>query len=251
MSAIFEFHLASETLNSEEVAEISGCQRRADQIAWLNRAGWLYHTNKAGLPVIGRMYARLKMAGINPAALASPAASGWQAVYATAATELQDAMDLNYLSGQRPGDVLRMKDADIREGALHVRQGKTNKFLRILLKPNDVESELAKVIARIQGRPGRQKGAHLVALPNGDAVKQWNLRLRFDTARASAVKAAEDTGKKDLAKRIKQFQFRDIRAKSASEISDTKAASELLGHTEVDITDRVYRRVGQAVTPTR
>jgi integrase len=175
----------------------------------------------------------------------------WEAVYAAAALELQDAMDLNYLTGQRPGDVLRMKDADIREGALHVRQGKTNKFLRILLHPNGIQSQLATVVARIQARPGRKSDSHLVTLPSGEPVKQWNLRLRFDTARAAAADRAIEIGKKSLASRIKKFQFRDIRAKSASEISDIKAASELLGHTEGDITDRVYRRIGQAVTPTR
>lgn len=175
----------------------------------------------------------------------------WDAVHEQACVELKDAMDINYLTGQRPGDVLRMKDADIREGALHVRQGKTNKFLRIMLETAGVKSELAKVIERIQSRTGRASGSFLVTLSNGDQVKQHHLRLRFDTARAAAAKAAEEASKMDLAKRIKQFQFRDIRAKSASEISDMKAASELLGHTEEDLTCRVYRRVGQAVTPTR
>lgn len=175
----------------------------------------------------------------------------WEAVYALACVELRDAMDINYLTGQRPGDVLRMKDADIREGALHVRQGKTNKFLRIMLETNGVKSELSKVIARIQSRPGRAQGSFLVALSNGAQVKHHHLRIRFDTARAAAAKAAEEGNKQDLARRLKQFQFRDIRAKSASEISDIKAASELLGHSENDITDRVYRRIGQAVTPTR
>jgi integrase len=90
----------------------------------------------------------------------------------------------------------------------------------------------------------------LVTLANGDQVKQHHLRLRFDTAccRSEGRRGGEQ---RDLTKRIKQFQFRDIRAKSASEISDMKAASELLGHTEEEITGRVYRRVGQAVAPTR
>lgn len=78
MSAIFELHLPSETLTTEEVVDITGCARRADQLTWLNRNGWIYHTNKAGMPIIGRMFARMKMAGINPAALASsPQAGGW------------------------------------------------------------------------------------------------------------------------------------------------------------------------------
>jgi integrase len=175
----------------------------------------------------------------------------WDAVYASASPELKDAMDLNYLTGQRPADVLRMKDSDIREGALLVRQGKTNKFLRILLRPNDSDSQLAKVLERILARPGRKSDSHLITLPSGEPLKQWNLRLRFDSARSTAADRAIEARKKALAERIKKFQFRDIRAKSASEIADVKAASELLGHTEGDITDRVYRRVGQAVKPTR
>jgi integrase len=175
----------------------------------------------------------------------------WDAVYATASTELQDAMDLNYLTGQRPADVLRMRDSHIRDGALHVRQGKTNKFLRILLHPKGIQSQLSAVIDRIQARPERKPDAYLVTLPSGEPLKQWNLRLRFDTARGTAIDCALKAGNSALAERIKKFQFRDIRAKSASEIADVKAASELLGHTEGEITDRVYRRVGQAVTPTR
>lgn len=58
-------------------------------------------------------------------------------------------------------------------------------------------------------------------------------------------------GNDALIERIKAFQFRDIRAKSASEIVDVTAARALLGHTEKDITERVYRRIGQAVQPTR
>ena len=34
----------------------------------------------------------------------------WNAVYSVACEELKDAMDLNYLSGQRPADVLKMRE---------------------------------------------------------------------------------------------------------------------------------------------
>lgn len=78
MSAMFELHLATETLGADEVIDITGCHRRGDQVEWLDRNRWVYHTNKAGMPIIGRMYARMKMAGINPASLAQPAATGWQ-----------------------------------------------------------------------------------------------------------------------------------------------------------------------------
>jgi integrase len=77
------------------------------------------------------------------------------------------------------------------------------------------------------------------------------LRLRFDTARKAAIEACKKEDEHVLAERIALFQFRDIRAKSASEIVDAADASALLGHTEQEITDRVYRRVGQSVKPTR
>lgn len=75
MAAIFEFPMATETLTHEEVAEITGCLRRADQVDWLSNNNWTYHKNRAGEPIIGRMYARLRMAGITPAAMATT--GGW------------------------------------------------------------------------------------------------------------------------------------------------------------------------------
>ena len=48
----------------------------------------------------------------------------------------------------------------------------------------------------------------------------------------------------DLAERIRRFQFRDIRPKAASELP-VEHASRLLGHSEKEITERVYRRLGE------
>lgn len=78
MSAMFEIPLPTETLSPEEVSDISGCKRDADQIDWLKRNGWTFVQNRAGTPKVGRLYARLKLAGINPALLAAPEATGWQ-----------------------------------------------------------------------------------------------------------------------------------------------------------------------------
>lgn len=71
MTTIIEVPLSSETLNNDEVSEISGCRRRSEQVAWLKRNGWIYFLNKAGMPIIGRLYARMKLSGINPANLAA------------------------------------------------------------------------------------------------------------------------------------------------------------------------------------
>ncbi len=64
------------------------------------------------------------------------------------------------------------------------------------------------------------------------------------------AKALEDEDSQ-LASNIRQFQFRDIRPKAASEIDDLGQASRLLGHTDKRITETVYRRVGEIVKPTR
>lgn len=175
----------------------------------------------------------------------------WDAVYSMAAVELQDAMDLNYLTGQRPADVLKMTEADIKNGALEVRQGKTKKYLRIILDDNGVRSKLGHLIDKIRARPRKIYSQFLIATPEGQPLNRWTLRLRFDTARKDAAEKAAADGAHGLAAKIKKFQFRDIRPKAASEIESLLEASNLLGHTELEITEKVYRRIGQAVKPTR
>ena len=179
----------------------------------------------------------------------------WSAVYACAPVELQDAMDLNYLSGQRPADVLKMSVTDIKDGALEVRQGKTKKRLRITLDlPDGTRTELGQLLDRIRARQRKVSSLFLVATPAGVPLNRWTLRIRFDTARKAAAEAAERDGTPEgaaLAERIRSFQFRDIRPRAASDIGDLAAASKLLGHTEQQITRKVYIRVGETVKPTK
>lgn len=169
----------------------------------------------------------------------------WAAVYAAACVELQDAMDLNYLTGQRPADVLRMRFADIKDGALEVQQGKTTKKLRIVLESDGQRTGLGRLIDRVRGRA--VSSLFIVATPAGKPLSRWTLRTRFDAARRAA---AEQAGDGALAGRIRRFQFRDIRPKAASELP-VEHASRLLGHSEKEITERVYRRIGEVVKPTK
>lgn len=179
----------------------------------------------------------------------------WDAVYAKADIELQDALDLAYLSGQRPADVLKMMLTDVRENVVEVLQGKTGKLLRIRLDNADgSRNELGKLIDQIRARRPKVRSLNLVATPTGTALNKGTLRTRFDKARRAAVLEAESMGTPEmdaLAARIRQFQFRDIRPKAASEIGDLALASKLLGHTEQEITRKVYIRVGETVQPTK
>ena len=65
---------------------------------------------------------------------------------------LQLALRLAHLTGQRPGDVLRMSEADIGGGVLRVKQSKTKAKLRIV-----IEGELAALLDEIAA----YKDAHM------------------------------------------------------------------------------------------
>lgn len=143
-----------------------------------------------------------------------------------------DAMDLALLTGQRPADVLKFKRSDIRDGALYVVQNKTGARLAI-----EVSGELAAVIARILSRPSKALSPFLIQDENGQPLTQSMLRGRFDQAR-------------DIAK--VEFQFRDIRAKAATDTGDLAHSQRLLAHKNRQMTEHYVRaRSGDRVKPLR
>jgi integrase len=166
----------------------------------------------------------------------------WRAVYEQANQTVRDAMDLAYLTGQRPADVRGMRAADVRGDYLEVRQRKTGAKLRILLSENGQRTELGRVVDRIQSR--RVVGLYLL----GTLIPESTFCKWFRAARSKAIAAAGDNA--DLAARIGRFEFRDLRSKAASD-TDLASASKLLGHTEQEITRDVYRRKGDTVRPVR
>ncbi|CAI9894982.1 hypothetical protein PA6566_02773 [Pseudomonas aeruginosa] len=168
----------------------------------------------------------------------------WNAVYGAAPPELRDAMDLAYLTAQRPSDVLIIREADIQDGHLQIAQGKTSKKLRIMLDVDGSPTALGQLVARLceQRRQRGVAGPYLITTPDGRRMTSSMLRIRFDEARSAAAGAALDDLDETLATAIRQFQFRDIRPKAASEIADLGRASRLLGHTDKRITETVSSR---------
>ena len=174
----------------------------------------------------------------------------WGAVRSCAHIDLQDAMDLAYLSGQRPADVLKFTARDVVDDALLVQQGKTAKRLRIQLTDREtgVRSELGLLIDRIRART--VQSIWLLATPDGKKMTKGMLRLRFVEARKQAADNARAAGDDQFAAHLLKFQFRDARPKAASEMN-LNDASKLLGHTDQQITKTVYRRVGESVKPAK
>jgi integrase len=141
---------------------------------------------------------------------------------------LQDCMDLAVLTGQRPGDILKMTRQDIRDGALWVVQIKTGAKVGIRL-----EGELERVVERILARPRAVPSMYLICDHRGQRVRYNALNERFRAARGEAT-----------------WQFRDIRAKTASDSDTLKEAQHLLGHRNETTTAGVYRRAkGNVVAP--
>ncbi|MCV2423369.1 tyrosine-type recombinase/integrase [Paucibacter sp. DJ4R-1] len=158
----------------------------------------------------------------------------------------QFALRLAQITGQRPADVLSMSETDLAGGMLHIRQGKTRAKLRIV-----IEGELKALLDEIaayktevsQAHPSRVRSLALLINERGQKLSRDTFRSRFDTARekAGADKAL--------------FQFRDLRAKTATDTDDaggTRAAQAILGHTTETMTaDYIRHKVGKKVRPIR
>lgn len=56
----------TELLSDDELAAITGYLIPSRQIQWLAANGWQHLLNGARRPVVGRLYARLKLAGLKP-----------------------------------------------------------------------------------------------------------------------------------------------------------------------------------------
>lgn len=60
-----QLQMTSETLSEDELATITGYKTPSFQRQWLTRNAWEYVLTGARRPVVGRVYARLKLAGVN------------------------------------------------------------------------------------------------------------------------------------------------------------------------------------------
>lgn len=170
----------------------------------------------------------------------------FNAVYEHASDSLRDAMDLAYLTGQRPADALRMSVHDLVDGHLIITQAKTQQPLRII-----VAGALEALLARIDASKAKRKIviAALLTNTNGKRLTAPVLRNHFEAARKAAASAFPT-----MAESIRKFHFYDIRAKAADDTSDLRgdqAASDLLGHDSVKTTQRHYLRRGKIVGSTK
>lgn len=162
----------------------------------------------------------------------------FETVWQSGDVALRDAMDLAYLTGQRPADVLSWTEDDVRDGVLYVKQGKTGERLRFATQ-GDLADVLARILARKAGY--RVRCARLVVNEHGRPLGTNAMSRRWVRACAAAG--------------VEGIQFRDLRAKAATDTSehaqDIRQAQRQLGHRSVRMTETYVRnRRGAMVTPT-
>jgi len=138
------------------------------------------------------------------------------------------AMMLAVLTGQRQGDIIRFRWSDIQDNALVIQQGKTGKRLAI-----EITKDLEQVLDQCWLLPGGGHAGSEYVLPNMYGrpytpegfracwQKQMNKWVRLGNARHT---------------------FHDLRALAATRCPTPEVAMRLLGHSNISMTLRVYRR---------
>lgn len=65
-----------EFLTPEELIEVTGYKHPGSQREWLDKNAWCYVVSGSGRPIVGRWYARMRLAGVKPTA--TGAESAWK-----------------------------------------------------------------------------------------------------------------------------------------------------------------------------
>jgi integrase len=147
-------------------------------------------------------------------------------VHAMAPLRVQLAMDLALLTGQRQGDILSLRWDQIKDGAIHIQQSKTGKRLAIELSVN-----LKRVLGKCAALPfgGRE---YVIVTRKGKRYTPEGFRAMWQRLMGRWVKLSGH----------ERYTFHDIRALCATKCSSAEGARCLLGHSNIQMTLRIYRR---------
>ena len=153
---------------------------------------------------------------------------------------IQAYIRLKLLTGLRRGDLLRLKITDCKENGLHVTTQKTGK--PIIYKWTDALREAidnakntrpvdisAYIFCNKKGQPYINK--------DGEAEGWKSMWGRFMERVLKETKVS------------KRFTEHDLRAKVASDAESLERAKELLAHADSKITQKVYRRKVEIISP--
>lgn len=150
--------------------------------------------------------------------------SEFEAVRAGAPLRVQLMMDLALRLGQRQGDLLDLKWTDIRGGEVYFQQAKTGKRLAIAISP-----DLKRIFGKCWMLPNRAE--YVITRKCGGRYTSEGFRALWQRTIDAYCRRGGV-----------RFTFHDIRALCATKCGSPEEAMKLLGHTNISMTLRVYRR---------
>lgn len=148
----------------------------------------------------------------------------FEAIRSGAPLRVQLMMDLALRLGQRQGDLLDLKWAALKDGLVNLQQGKTGKRLAIEISP-----ELKRIFGKCWQLPNR--GEYVITRKCGGRYTSEGFRALWQRTMNAYVKRGGT-----------RATFHDIRALCATKCKTPEEAMKLLGHTNISMTLRVYRR---------
>ncbi len=154
------------------------------------------------------------------------------AVLEGAPAVVQVMMALAYLTGQREGDLLKLKRASVTSEGIRFQQGKTGKKLIVSWSP-----ALAWTMEQAQKLSGNVASFWVVCKADGQPFTEDGFR----TAWQKHIRKCHAEGR--IAER---YTFHDVRAKAGSDAKDGR----LLGHMNPAMLARVYERKAKTFAPT-
>lgn len=148
----------------------------------------------------------------------------FQAICANSSDNMRVIYEMCYLTGQRIGDVLAIRLADISAEGIAFKQEKTNARLLVQMTP-----DLEDLIARIKALPRKIRGLTLFCSPRGGKP------VHYSSVKDAFAISCRKAGVEDAS-------LHDLRAKSLSDTDDQgNDAQKLGGHTDAKMTKRYLR----------
>jgi integrase len=149
--------------------------------------------------------------------------------------QVQIAMDLALLIGQRQGDIIDLKWSQIKDYKIEIDQGKTGKKLAIVISPA-VEEVLDRAWMMLPHWPRE----YVIRTKHGKRYTEDGFRALWQRYCRQWERMGHE-----------RFHYHDLRAKSISDNPNFNAAYLLAGHIDSKLTRRVYDRNRREVVPLR
>lgn len=158
-------------------------------------------------------------------------------VYQAADQQIRDLMDMAYLTGQRPIDIVKIHTNNIYDNILHITQQKTKTKMRFALNTT---------LHNIIQRNAPTTGGYLFCNKHKKPLTTSTLSNYFKKLRKTLIQQYPQ-----YTQELQNFQFRDLRAKAGTDTylkNGSTAAKEQLGHIN-EQTTKIYIRKTKILQP--